>query len=203
VAGALMGLGRHAEAQLLLRRCATNENAPPVTRSSAYSLLASSLRAEGRNEEAALMWEASGNLDFEKTPEEQKVRQARIDSEAASLLAIARYFRESDKPDQARAAAQAALNKADLPPDLVCRAYLEIGALAEEIPDKLEAYEKIVALAHAPAENVSQALLAVGVLHLEQGNKERARGAFGRLIEMDDARPEDREKARAHLDEMD
>jgi tetratricopeptide (TPR) repeat protein len=203
VGQALTGLGRHAEAQRVLAACADNKNMIPTLRWRAFELIAESLRQEGKTEEAERAREASLYADWDADTDDELILRAQLDCEVASLVAIGRYQAENTRNEAALTAFRAARERQKASPQYRCAASLEVAHLVEGTEARLAALQYVLDVSDAPPEFVSQALLAIGTLHLDNGDKGKARHAFIRLVQMEDAPPEDKQKAQAYLDEMD
>lgn len=203
VGDALIGLGRYAEARQVVLICANSEGFPSMLRQRPLSLVAESLRAEGRAEEAERAEQRFFELDLSPDVEWPQIVKAQADCRAGSLLAIGRFRREKGDREAALALFEGILSEESTSPQYTCDANLELAELADDVDVKLTAFQRVVDTPDAPPERVSKALLAMGELHLDRDDREKAREAFSRLAAMEDAPAEDREKARAHLETMD
>jgi tetratricopeptide (TPR) repeat protein len=175
----------------------------PTFRWRAFSLMAKSLRQEGKTEEAQQAERASLYAVSDVDLDSDLVFKAQLDCEAAALLSIGRYNKDKGKKEAAAAAFTQVLDRGKASPQYRCVASLKLAELAEKTQDKLAAYDEVLRIPDAGAEYISQALLAIGRLYLDQGDKDKARETFTRIVEMEGAPTEYRDKAQAHLDAMD
>lgn len=143
-------------------------------------------------------------------------RGVKLALKAKAFSLVAKSFREEGMIEEAEQAEEqgrrAVADKLDealvVKVKTICRAATlwAIGryyADTDRVEDALATYELIVELHGVSPDRKARALLAIGALHLEQGAFDKAREAFEQIVTMENAPAEHKQKAQAHLDEMD